>query len=118
MVPEQDHHSLRSLSRATRGGTLDPLRLAEKAYEMGSTACHNAITLSPPEILNLAELEKRALKRAIEVSSGNVHAAAKLLGIGKTTAYRKIHEYGIELRPACCPNCGQQLYPLRIELAA
>ncbi|HKF48331.1 MAG TPA: helix-turn-helix domain-containing protein [Terracidiphilus sp.] len=111
MIPEKDMHDLKSLSRAVRGGTLDPERLAAKAYEMGSTACHQAITSSPePETLNLAELEKRALLKAIE-ATGTIKAAAKLLGIGKTSAYRKIRDYGLTVKTsqAVCPNCGQAL---------
>lgn len=109
MIPESDMHSLKSLVRAARGGTLDAQRLAEKAYAMGSEACHKAVVLVQPETLNIAELEKHTLKRAIEQTSGNIPAAARLVGIGKTTVYRKVKEYGIDIRPAVCPNCGSSL---------
>lgn len=106
MIPEKDQERLRSLSRAARGGTLDPLQLAEHAYEMGSAACHTAPTVAPT--LNLVELEKLALKRAIEETGSNIIEACKLLGIGKTSVYRKIKEYGLSLQPTCCPNCGRR----------
>src|ERR1700721_1175947 len=97
MIPEPDMHDLKSLSRAARGGTLDPLRLAEKAYEMGLAACHKAITPPPPpETFNLAEIEKATIKKAIE-TTGNIVAAAHILGIGKTSAYRKATENSITL---------------------
>ncbi len=43
----------------------------------------------------LAELEKQAILSAIQMLDGDKLQAAKLLGIGKTTLYRKLKEYGI-----------------------
>ena len=42
------------------------------------------------------ETEARAFKDALEHSVGNITKAAKLLGIGRTTLYRKIKELGIK----------------------
>lgn len=61
MIPDNDMQKLKSLSRATRGGTLDPQRLAERAYRMGS----DSITLP----LNLEELERTDLTRALEITN-------------------------------------------------
>ena len=113
MIPETDKTILASLSRAARGGTLDPERLAHRAYEMGSANCHKAVSHSSalPETLNLNDLEKAALEKALQVTGGNILAAAQLLGIGKTTAYRKVKEYGLTTGSgaAFCPNCGRRL---------
>ena len=49
-----------------------------------------------PEISPLQELERRAIVQALEVTGGDRLRAAKLLGIGKTTIYRKLKEYGLE----------------------
>jgi two-component system response regulator HydG len=43
----------------------------------------------------LADLERDAIMGAIRVLNGDKLKAAKLLGIGKTTLYRKLKEYGI-----------------------
>jgi transcriptional regulator with PAS, ATPase and Fis domain len=43
----------------------------------------------------LAEIEKRAIVHAIEVTKGDRTLAAGLLGIGRTTLYRKLKEYGL-----------------------
>ncbi|MBI1318925.1 MAG: FHA domain-containing protein [Candidatus Hydrogenedens sp.] len=43
----------------------------------------------------LAELERRHIIAAIERCEGNIKAAAGLLGIGRSTLYRKLGEYGI-----------------------
>jgi len=45
--------------------------------------------------VNLNELEKTAILRTLEMVGGNREMAAKMLGIGERTLYRKIKEYGI-----------------------
>lgn len=115
MIPETDKAILGSPSRAARGGTLDPERLAHRAYEMGSANCHKAVSrsLALPETLNLGDLEKAALEKALQVTGGSILAAAHLLGIGKTTVYRKVKEYGLAIGNglAFCPNRGRRLGP-------
>jgi two-component system, NtrC family, response regulator AtoC len=44
----------------------------------------------------LREIERDAIRQALEISGGDRLRAAKLLGIGKTTVYRKIKEYDLE----------------------
>jgi two-component system response regulator HydG len=46
-----------------------------------------------PKIIPLIELERKAILEAIEQLHGDKLLAAKLLGIGKTTLYRKLKEY-------------------------
>jgi len=48
------------------------------------------------ETSTLKELERRAILQALEATHGDRLRAAQRLGIGKTTIYRKIKEYGIE----------------------
>jgi two-component system response regulator HydG len=47
-------------------------------------------------ILPIAELEKEAILTALEHLRGDKLMAARLLGIGKTTLYRKLKEYGYQ----------------------
>jgi len=47
-----------------------------------------------PEIASLKDLERNAILQALETTGGDRGRAAKLLGIGKTTIYRKLKEYG------------------------
>ena len=49
-----------------------------------------------PQVLSIAEMEKQAILNTIRQLHGDKLMAAKLLGIGKTTLYRKLKEYGIE----------------------
>ncbi len=46
-------------------------------------------------VRTLADLEREAILGAIRTLNGDKIQAAKLLGIGKTTLYRKLKEYGI-----------------------
>jgi DNA-binding NtrC family response regulator len=50
----------------------------------------------PPVIMPLAEIEKRAILEALEYTKGDNTMAAQLLGIGRTTLYRKLKEYRLE----------------------
>jgi len=47
-------------------------------------------------LATLRELEQRHILQALEATKGDRLRAAKLLGIGKTTIYRKLKEYGLE----------------------
>lgn len=47
------------------------------------------------QVKSLANLEREAILGAIRALNGDKLQAAKLLGIGKTTLYRKLKEYGI-----------------------
>jgi two-component system response regulator HydG len=48
------------------------------------------------ELLPLEELERRAILRTLRETSGDKLAAARMLGIGKTTLYRKLKQYHME----------------------
>jgi Nif-specific regulatory protein len=51
---------------------------------------------SPPELLTLAEVEKRHIVRTLERHDDNRTQAAKALGIGRNTLLRKLKDAGIE----------------------
>jgi len=51
------------------------------------------------ELLPLEELERRAILRALREAGGDKLAAARILGIGKTTLYRKLKQYKAEAQP-------------------
>jgi len=48
------------------------------------------------EMNTLEALEQQAVRQALQATGGDRVRAAKLLGIGKTTIYRKLKEYGLE----------------------
>jgi DNA-binding NtrC family response regulator len=45
--------------------------------------------------LNLEELERDAIARAMEQNKGNLSDVARQLGIGRSTLYRKLEQYGL-----------------------
>ncbi len=55
----------------------------------------NQYGISAHESLNLDELERMTIRRALEQSDGNMSVAAELLGITRYALYRKIDKHGI-----------------------
>lgn len=59
-------------------------------------------TTLPPTTFSLAvglkQLELQALMDAIQLTYGNLKRAARELGIGRSSLYRKLHEFGITVR--------------------
>jgi DNA-binding NtrC family response regulator len=47
------------------------------------------------ELVPLEELERRAILRTLRETGGDKLAAARILGIGKTTLYRKLKQYNL-----------------------
>ena len=75
-----------------------PTQLQQQGLEARSAAAsggEEARGDGAPEVKALAELEREAILGAIRTLNGDKLQAAKLLGIGKTTLYRKLKEYGV-----------------------
>jgi DNA-binding NtrC family response regulator len=53
----------------------------------------SSIQLEPE--MTMADIERQAIAIALAAVAGNRRKAAKRLGIGERTLYRKIKEYGI-----------------------
>jgi len=49
----------------------------------------------PLKVIPLPELEKKAMQHALHITNGNLTLAAKKLGIGRATFYRKLDKYNI-----------------------
>jgi len=52
-------------------------------------------TIEPEKTLNLTSVEREVIEQAVKKSNGNLTLAAEELGIGRTTLYRKMEEYGL-----------------------
>ena len=52
-------------------------------------------TRRAPEIFSIRQSETQAIRRALDASHGERGQAARLLGVGRTTLYRKMKQYGI-----------------------
>lgn len=66
----------------------------EAAFEMHKVQPVMQLT-TEPKVATLSELEKEAILGTVKLLKGDKLLAAHLLGIGKTTMYRKLKEYGI-----------------------
>ena len=66
--------------------------LSEKDLPLDMRKSAGTITGDPWE---LASIERLHIGRVLQYTKGNKSEAARLLGIGLTTLYRKIEEYGI-----------------------
>lgn len=75
-------------SHALRDLTHVDARLPVSAFTSGERA---AIA----KVVPLADMEKNAIVNALRLLKGDRMMAARLLGIGKTTLYRKLKEYGL-----------------------
>ncbi len=49
-----------------------------------------------PEGLNLEEMEKRLVSKALKITTGNKSEAARLLGITRRALYGRLERYGME----------------------
>jgi DNA-binding NtrC family response regulator len=73
--------------------TLDDLPPNFAAQE-GRTAAAAAVS-SDDTPKNLEQLERQAIVRAMENNQGNLSDVARQLGIGRSTLYRKLEQYGL-----------------------
>ncbi|MEM6392621.1 MAG: sigma-54 dependent transcriptional regulator, partial [Planctomycetota bacterium] len=51
---------------------------------------------APTAGVSLDQLEKQAIRETLKLTAGNREQAAKMLGIGERTLYRKLKEYGLK----------------------
>lgn len=66
--------------------------ITAKNLMLKSISHHPSVT----ETLNLNQTEKELIEKAIKKHQGNISKAAKELGLGRTTIYRKMDKYGIQ----------------------
>ena len=52
--------------------------------------------INEPETLNLSDIGRQMVEKALERNGGNRKKAAAELGISDRTLYRKIKQYGLE----------------------
>ncbi|UII19450.1 sigma-54-dependent transcriptional regulator [Fulvivirga ligni] len=53
------------------------------------------VNVSKPESLNVEDVERQTIIQAVEKHKGNLTKAAKTLGFGRSTLYRKMQKYGL-----------------------
>jgi DNA-binding NtrC family response regulator len=90
--------NVRELENALESGVAMGSSDVLTADDLSMVPCGGTTTQRPDanELLPLEELERRAIFHAIRETRGDKLAAADLLGIGKTTLYRKLLHYGAD----------------------
>jgi DNA-binding NtrC family response regulator len=69
---------------------------AQRGLQSDATDSSSVTRAEPENVLPIAEMEKQAILNTIRQLKGDKLLAARLLGIGKTTLYRKLKEYGLD----------------------
>jgi two-component system, NtrC family, response regulator AtoC len=72
--------------------TVDDLPERIRAYKVSHVL---VASQDPEELVNLAEVEKRYIARVLSAVGGNKSTAARILGIDRTTLYKKLQQYKI-----------------------
>ncbi len=80
-------------SLVEEGSVLTSRHLPE--YMKNNVRDDHTTEVEKKEVRTLAEIEKEAIQVAIQANKGNLVKAAKALGIGRTTLYRKIEKFGL-----------------------
>ncbi len=76
------------------GDLTSPLQQVSEQRRMPALSAEHSSTLPAGHIQSIAAMERTAILATIRQLKGDKLLAAKLLGIGKTTLYRKLKEYG------------------------
>jgi two-component system response regulator HydG len=90
-----------AIERACAMASGPVIRLADLPTQMQNHRLAATAAQAPPAtgpdntVLSIAELEKQAILTTLRQLNGDKLMAARLLGIGKTTLYRKLKEYGL-----------------------
>ncbi|QDU33677.1 DNA-binding transcriptional response regulator [Poriferisphaera corsica] len=78
---------------------LDPQHLPQEIKQaLGSDSSSDTTSsiINDSAGLRLDQIEKQAIRNALRINAGNREQAAKMLGIGERTLYRKLKEYGLK----------------------
>jgi two-component system response regulator HydG len=81
------------LQRAAQLGNTTVIEASDLPEEIRGKAGERRLERHGSSVRTIADVERDAIVKAMAASKGNKVEAAKLLGIGKTTLYRKIREY-------------------------
>jgi two-component system response regulator HydG len=94
-------NTLENMVVLSSGPTLGPESLPREIRPAGvGAAAAGAAAGTPTEVKNLAgltmeQVEREHIRSTLDMTQGNREQAAKILGIGERTLYRKIKEYGL-----------------------
>jgi transcriptional regulator of acetoin/glycerol metabolism len=84
------------MERAVALNTTGPIRKEDLPTAVQSSAATSHAKVDGS--LSMADAERRAIQHALQKAKNNKLEAARLLGIGKTTLYRKLRDYDMDGR--------------------
>jgi len=86
---------IQNLMVLVEGDRVEPRHLPEEIRQAGGAESDQAAW---PETagMSLDQIEKQAIRNALRLNHGNREQAARMLGIGERTLYRKLREYGLK----------------------
>ena len=106
-IPEISSEAMELLTRLPYPGNIRELknileravltaghRLERKDFEYLQPSQDSTISMMASS--NLDEIERNALKEALEKSNGNYTQAARSLGVTRQTLYRKLEKHGLK----------------------
>ncbi len=83
------------LQRALHGCTGSGITLADLPPALQRRRSATGSPSAPARDRTLAELEREAIRETLARHRGNISATCRVLGIGRTTLYRKLERYGL-----------------------
>jgi two-component system response regulator HydG len=95
-VASRSQSLARAASASGPGGLAPDLPARPTPNSQPLSAAFAAPATPSCPVLPLAEIEKKAILGALEYTRGDRAVAAHLLGIGRTTLYRKLKEYRLD----------------------
>ena len=87
--------AVQALKRGAADFVLKPWRNEALTEAMRAAAALTAERRASGEALNLDDLERRAIVRALELHEGNVSHAAAALGLTRPALYRRMERHGL-----------------------
>ncbi len=78
------------------GDKIEPRHLPAEVRQAGGDETTQLSVSGGTGGMSLDQIEKKAIRDALRVTAGNREQAAKMLGIGERTLYRKLKEYGLK----------------------
>jgi len=87
--------AVQALKRGAADFILKPWRNEALVESMRAAAALTAERRASGKALNLDEMERRAIQRALTIYDGNVSHAAAALGLTRPALYRRMERYGL-----------------------
>lgn len=92
--------NVRELQNAVKHGAVlskgEPVALEHLPEELAQPAITPLVQQLEGDLVTLAEAEKRHVLHVLEACGGQQSDAARVLGIGRTTLWRKLKDYGLD----------------------